>query len=196
MSYLRVTNWDQHQHYKNRKPPWIKFYVALLDPQHPINKLPIPTRYLFDRMLLLAAEWDNSIPNSPELIAKLCGMQARACHESLEQLKKGRWIKETSTKRRASKKASSDAPPELEKELEKETPLPPFRKANGLIDATEAFRRWLESPAWDQDFTRDLIRDEVDRINKSRKTTGKLDEFTALRMWQEARQARKYEEAV
>ena len=118
MSYLSVVKFDQHQHYKNRRPPWVKFYVSLLDVHHPLNALPIPTRYLFDRLLLLAADYDNAIPNDPELIAKLLRMPPRACREGLTQLLKGRWIKETRTKRRASKAASDFAPIEAERETE------------------------------------------------------------------------------
>lgn len=102
MSYLSVSKFKAHQHYKNRRPPWIKFYVTLLDPHHPLNDLPVPTRYLFDRILLLAAEYDNAIPNDSELIAKWLRMSSTACREGLAELEKGGWIKATRTKRRAS----------------------------------------------------------------------------------------------
>lgn len=125
MSYLSVTKFDEYQHYKNRKPPWVKFYVSLLDPHHPLNELPIVTRYVFDRLLLLAAEYDNAIPNDSELIAKLLRVPPGDCAESLASLEKGRWIKVTRTKRRASKGASKIAPPETEREAEKEPPYSP-----------------------------------------------------------------------
>jgi hypothetical protein len=119
--YLSVTKFSQHQHYKNRRPPWIKFYTSLVNPSHPLNKLPIEARYLFDRMLLLAAEWDNSIPNDPELIARLVAMPPRKCRESLALLVKGRWLSERKTMRRASANgASKSFAPETETELEKE----------------------------------------------------------------------------
>ena len=110
MSYLSVTKFSAHQHYRDRRPPWVKFYVALLDPHHPMNELPVSTRYLFDRLLLLAAEYDNAIPNDSELIAKLLRMKPRECREGLAHLEKGRWIKRTRTRRRASKPASQTAP--------------------------------------------------------------------------------------
>lgn len=31
MPYLRVKNWEEFQHYKDRNPPWIKLHRALLD---------------------------------------------------------------------------------------------------------------------------------------------------------------------
>lgn len=126
MSYLAVTNFRKFQHYKSRKPPWVKFYVDLLDPHHPINQLPIPTRYLFDRLLLLAAEWNNAIPNDCELIARLISMPPPDCREGLDQLLKGRWLKETRTHRRASQTASGSALPETETESYTETPHTPL----------------------------------------------------------------------
>jgi hypothetical protein len=29
--YLRVKNWSEFQHYKDRNPPWIKLHRTLLD---------------------------------------------------------------------------------------------------------------------------------------------------------------------
>lgn len=136
MNYLSVAKFDSYQHYKNRKPSWVKFYVSLLDPNHPMNQLPVPTRYLFDRLLLLAAEWNNAIPNDSELIAKLLRMEPGECREGLDELRKGRWIKVTTTKRRASKSArgaaSKSAPPELEIERELDTPPTPPPGGNGF----------------------------------------------------------------
>lgn len=137
MNYLSVCKFSEYQHYKNRKPPWIKFYVTLLDPHHPLNELPITTRYLFDRLLLLAAEYDNAIPNDSELIAKLLRMPPRACREGLAELMKGRWIKATRTKRRASKAASKIAPTETETEREEEKEI--SKSSNGYVDATAEF---------------------------------------------------------
>lgn len=121
MKYIAVCKFDEHQHYKNRKPTWVKFYVKMLDPHHPLNELPITTRYLFDRLLLLAAEYNNAIPNDSELIAKLLRMPPRTCREGLDELLKGRWIKEKSTTRRASNRASRNVSAEREREKEKET---------------------------------------------------------------------------
>lgn len=127
MSYLSVSKFDQYQHYKSRRPSWVKFYVSLLDTEHPLNALPVPTRYLFDRLLLLAANYNNAIPKDFELLAKLLRMDPKECREGCEQLLKGRWIKETQTKRRASKGASKGAStilsPEAEAEAERDTAL-------------------------------------------------------------------------
>ena len=122
--YISLTNWDKFQHYKTRKPPWVKFYTDLARPDNKINQLPIPTRYLFDRLLLLAADYDNCIPNDPELLANTLRMPHEDFVNGCEQLRKGAWIKVTATRRRASRMLA----PEKEKEKEKETPLPPLKE--------------------------------------------------------------------
>lgn len=123
--YLAVSKFDQHQHYKrNLRPTWIKFYTSLLDPHHPLNELPIATRYTFDRMLLLAANYGNAIPNDYELIAKLLRMPLGDCAEALEQLKKGRWIHEKQTPRTSRRQASRPkVVVEVEEEEKPPTPL-------------------------------------------------------------------------
>ena len=122
MSYLSVARFNDYQHYKGRKPPWIKLYVKLIDPHSAFNRLPPTTRYLFVALLLLAAEWDNAIPNQNELIASTLAIPTRNVREGLAELKKGGWIKETKTPRRASKLASNPASDFAlpEKEIEKE----------------------------------------------------------------------------
>lgn len=121
MSYLAISKWTRYQHYKTRKPPWIKFYVELVDDvQNKLNDLPVPTRYLFDRLLLLAAKYDNAIPKNPELIASLVRMDLDECREGIDELLKGRWIKETRSKRRASKGAIKMLAPETETNTEQE----------------------------------------------------------------------------
>lgn len=112
--YISVTNWRRYQHYRNRKPPWVKFYTELLHPANKINDLPIPTRFLFDRLLLLAAEYDNAIPNDSELVAKLLRMSPSDVSEGFDHLLKGKWISQTQTRRRASKRASKSATTETE----------------------------------------------------------------------------------
>lgn len=149
MSYLSVTNFRKHQHYRNRKPPWIKFYVDLLDPHNKLNQLPLEARFLFDRLLLLAAEWDNAIPNDSELLARLVVMDSGACRESIDLLLKGRWLSQRKTRRRVSKTASNGASGFATTEQEAET---------------EQERELEKALAGMPDFTFDEREIEVDRI--------------------------------
>lgn len=55
MSKLTVKNWGEFQHYKDRRPPWIKLYRNLLDDQD-FMCLPLASKALAPCLWLLASE--------------------------------------------------------------------------------------------------------------------------------------------
>jgi len=55
---LRPKNWEKFQHYKQRRPPWIKFHRSLLD-DYEFHCLPLASRALAPMLWLLASEADN-----------------------------------------------------------------------------------------------------------------------------------------
>lgn len=57
---MKITpkNWQKFQHYKNRKPPWIKLYRDLLDDCE-YACLPVASMALAPRLWLLASEYDG-----------------------------------------------------------------------------------------------------------------------------------------
>lgn len=55
MEYLQVKNWSRFQHYKHRKPPWIRLYRDLLD-DHEFYSLPIASKALAPMIWLLASD--------------------------------------------------------------------------------------------------------------------------------------------
>lgn len=62
MQYIRVTKWDEYQHYKGQKSPvWIKLYRDLLG-NYELNQLNDSTKWHFIGLLLLAARHSNRIP--------------------------------------------------------------------------------------------------------------------------------------
>lgn len=121
--FLAVRNWRKFQHYKDRRPIWIKVHTELVTPGSQWLALSIEARGVLTGLWLLAAEYGNVIPNDPEFIAKLLRTSPKACREALAELRKGRWIQDRQTARRASKPASL----EKEKEKEKETPQTPLK---------------------------------------------------------------------
>ncbi len=62
MQYLRIKNFNQYQHYKDRNPPWIKLYRAILH-DYELRSLPIPSRLAYIFCLIIASETDNRIPH-------------------------------------------------------------------------------------------------------------------------------------
>lgn len=56
----RPRNWDEFQHYKNRRPPWIKLHRALLDDRD-YQRLPLASRALAPMLWLLASESEEGV---------------------------------------------------------------------------------------------------------------------------------------
>jgi hypothetical protein len=55
---LTPKNWGAFQHYKTRRPPWIKLYRSLLDDPD-FMRLPVASKALAPCLWLLASEYDN-----------------------------------------------------------------------------------------------------------------------------------------
>jgi len=67
LKYFIVNNFERHQHYKLRRPPWIKLYSELLDDPAFVS-LPLKERYVYCALLLLASRLGNHIPNDREYL--------------------------------------------------------------------------------------------------------------------------------
>lgn len=66
---LRVRNWSEFQHYKDRAPSWIKLHKGLLD-NYEYQRLPLASKALAPMFWLLASESeDGSIPFDLDRIA-------------------------------------------------------------------------------------------------------------------------------
>ena len=61
IEYFSVNNWDKFQHYKDRNPPWIRLYTALLD-DYKFQKLAKNNQRVLILLWLVAAKTGNEIP--------------------------------------------------------------------------------------------------------------------------------------
>lgn len=52
---MKVKNWQEFQHYKDRAPPWVKLHKTLLD-DYEYQSLPVASRALAPMLWLLASE--------------------------------------------------------------------------------------------------------------------------------------------
>ncbi len=57
---LSVRNWDKFQHYRHRRPPWIKLHRQLLDDCR-FHALPLGSRALAPMLWLLASEEEDGV---------------------------------------------------------------------------------------------------------------------------------------
>lgn len=128
--YLRVRNWEKFQHYKNRRPPWVRYHVEMLD-DHELLSFNYGTQLIYDRLLLLAARTDNNIPNDQKWISGQTLVDPETTGEALTSLLDAGFLSIAESKRAAStviarrKQRASDLhqkdSPEAEAETEAKT---------------------------------------------------------------------------
>jgi len=70
MDYLKVKNWNKFQHFKDRKPPWIKLYRDLLDDVQWYELEPKAAKALV-MIWLIASEDSGQFPTGKELAFRL-----------------------------------------------------------------------------------------------------------------------------
>lgn len=67
---LRVRNWTQFQHYKDRNPPWIKLHFALLSSEDWVT-LDDASKLLAVVCMLVASRNEGMVPNNPAYLKRV-----------------------------------------------------------------------------------------------------------------------------
>lgn len=67
---LRVKNWEQFQHYKDRNPPWIKLHFALLASEDWVT-LDDASKLLAVVCMLIASRNNGEVPNNPAYLRRV-----------------------------------------------------------------------------------------------------------------------------
>lgn len=89
---LAVKGWERFQHYKHRKPPWIRLYRTLLEDVN-WHMLPVASRALAPMLWLLASESKNGvIDGEPFAIAFRVRLASADFEEALSPLIAGGWF--------------------------------------------------------------------------------------------------------
>lgn len=68
--FIAVKNFERFQHYKDRRPPWIKLYNELLD-DYEFCALPDASKWLAVGLWLLASRHNNRIRNDAAWIGRM-----------------------------------------------------------------------------------------------------------------------------
>jgi hypothetical protein len=76
LPFLAVKDFDKHQHYRDRRPPWIKLYAALLT-DAAFLMLPEAAQAQLVKLWVLASQFGNPLPNQPRLLAGKIGTTKR-----------------------------------------------------------------------------------------------------------------------
>lgn len=83
---LTPKNWTEFQHYKDRRPIWIKLHCQLLD-DFQFHRLQVASKALAPMLWLLASEYERGeITCSPEEIAFRLRMDEEECKQALKPL--------------------------------------------------------------------------------------------------------------
>lgn len=118
----RVKNWQEFQHYRDRKPPWIKLHRNLLD-DYDYACLHLASRAIAPCIWLIASEsTDGSICLDPDYLVFRLRCDKEDIIEGVKGLiSKGFLIPDSATLPRCYQDACLETETEVEKELEKET---------------------------------------------------------------------------
>jgi hypothetical protein len=73
VEYLRVKNWGEFQHYKDRNPPWIKLHRTLLD-DYEFSCLQDASKAHLMLIWLFASQKDGLVPNNPKFLKMKLGL--------------------------------------------------------------------------------------------------------------------------
>ena len=148
---LRVKNWEQFQHYKDRNPPWIKLHFALLASEDWVT-LDDASKLLAVVCMLIASRNNGEVPNNPAYLKRVAYLDKLP---KLEPLISCGFLEipqaSASTLQAPASAVQADARPETETETDKKDSLsetssddPPEKKAERYPPDFEAF--WLAYP--------------------------------------------------
>ena len=211
MSRLRIRNWENFQHYKDRCPPWIKLHFEILSSEDWV-KASDKTKLLMVVCMLVASRNDGEVPHDPEYLKRVGQLN----HEpDLSTLLSGDkpWLQasasatvQASASLRALARGESESESEESQSREEKTPPNPpnrgeFEGGEITTDFTqEILDQWnsqgftqslnmLEAEKWTDLIMRQLpngkgasgIKDFMDRIKEGRYKNPKSYAATVLR---------------
>ena len=124
MSTFSVVNFDKFQHYKDRRPPWIKLYNDTLS-DYEFCKLPDASKAHLIAIWLLASRYNNKIPADAEWLKAQI-----SAHENVDLLALADAgfieLDQACSEMLAERKQSADT--ETERETDNKPPIVPLAK--------------------------------------------------------------------
>lgn len=75
-AFLEIADWGKLQHYKDRRPPWIRLHNSLLDDPR-WGRLDEEAKATLIVLFLLASRTENRIPSDPVWIQRLGGLHCK-----------------------------------------------------------------------------------------------------------------------
>jgi len=164
--YLRIRNLEKYQHYKDRRPTWVKLYQDVLE-DLAFTRLQDASKAHAMLLILIASRYDNKFPNDAQWLA-------RAVHATepvdVEALLSAGWLetwdaskvaskgvqkrKRSAMPKRTEKRDSRRGAKRTPKEVQEATDTPPLPAVAGEspADAEPTFKNWPADygSAWEQ----------------------------------------------
>jgi hypothetical protein len=121
---LRIKGWNKFQHFKDRKPPWVKLYRDILDDMEWFELDPAAAKILV-MLWLIASESDGELPDNKTLAFRL---RCTTSHVSDAISKLSHWLEQDDisviSERYQDDPLETERETELEEEREAETSAP------------------------------------------------------------------------
>lgn len=122
---MKIKNWSKFQHFKDRRPPWIKLYRDILDDLNWHQLDPLASKVLV-MCWLIASEDDGQIPDSKTLAFRL-RMPEKQISDCL--IKLSHWLEQDDITPISGRYQDDALETETETETEKETKTETKKKA-------------------------------------------------------------------
>lgn len=84
--FLQIRDYRKTQHYRERRPPWVKLHGELLE-DYEFQQLPDATKFHAIALTWLASRTENKIPNDPQWVASKIGAHEPVNLEALVRFK-------------------------------------------------------------------------------------------------------------
>lgn len=176
MGYLKVKNWTEFQHYKDRNPPWIKLHRTLLD-DYEFARLQDASKAHLMLIWLFASQKNGLVPDDPAFLKKKLGLEKEPNLKLF--VDQGLLIQEQHASKTLAECEQVAPRGESYKATEKNTPLPPsgaFLRFWASWPASE--RKEAQGKCWevwlkrDFDLLAEQILSHVDSLKSSERWRG------------------------
>lgn len=152
MSYFTVKNLAHYQHYKERRPPWVKLHRSVLE-SYDFGCLQDASKWLAVGMILLASECDNQVPDDIAWIKRRLQMTSEP---DVQALVNAGFIRHVGAST-ALASCKQNLTPEVEAEAEKETTQQQPQRFTDP-DAQAAYLGYRRAHANPEAFDRTLVK--------------------------------------
>ena len=130
---MQIKNWKKFQHFKDRKPPWVKLYRDVLDDLEWYELDPLASKVLV-MCWLIASEDDGRLPSSKTLAFRL-RMTEKQTIDCLNKL--SHWLEQDDISAISDRYQDDSLETERETEKEKETEVEKKRGTKGSRLSTD-----------------------------------------------------------